>query len=208
MYRLSSNFPNFWWSSRKRHFGLQADGPTLCDIWWKTPMWTWKPWTLEAGDGWIIPDGRDSLRIRFCLRFQRCGHCSAERIPQLGRERTAGQLLPRHSEIFKACCISFLYNIYIHICRKKLRCRGHSELPQGLRGIEIDRDPQGQRDPQQPSFCEDRGLEYTWRGAVIGGDLDRINEFLENGQDIEERTGYLIYLGCGKHFPSNDSSFG
>jgi len=65
-----------------------------------------------------------------------------------------------------------------------------------------------QRDPQQPSFCEDRGLEYTWRGAVIGGDLDRINEFLENGQDIEERTGYLIYLGCGKHFPSNDSSFG
>ena len=76
-------------------------------------MWTWKPWTLEAGDGWIISDGRDSLRIRFCLRFQRCGHCSAERIPQLGRERTAGQLLPRHSEIFEACCIYFLY---IYIC--------------------------------------------------------------------------------------------
>ena len=38
---------------------------------------------------------------------------------------------------------------------------------------------------------EDRGLEYTWRGAGIGGDLDRINEFLENGQDIEERTGDL-----------------
>ena len=40
-------------------------------------------------------------------------------------------------------------------------------------------------------MAEDRGLEYTWRGAVIGGDLDRINEFLENGQDIEERTGCL-----------------
>lgn len=41
----------------------------------------------------------------------------------------------------------------------------------------------------QSSNRQDRGLEYTWRGAVIGGDLDRINEFLENGQDIEERTG-------------------
>lgn len=44
---------------------------------------------------------------------------------------------------------------------------------------------------ESPFFqsAQDRGLEYTWRGAVIGGDLDRINEFLENGQDIEERTG-------------------
>ncbi|CAE7706369.1 DNA-binding protein RFXANK [Symbiodinium microadriaticum] len=40
------------------------------------------------------------------------------------------------------------------------------------------------------NYLKDRGLEYTWRGAVIGGDIDRINEFLENGQDIEERTGY------------------
>ena len=92
------------------------------------------------------------------------------------------------------------------------------------------------------TLVQDRGLEYTWRGAVIGsrpkwgqrepstlnpklrdlvgalrvapllcppfpsgpsfllflrpwpplhggGDIDRINEFLENGQDIEERTG-------------------
>ncbi len=44
-----------------------------------------------------------------------------------------------------------------------------------------------------PKFLQDRGLEYTWRGAVIGGDLDRINEFLENGQDIEERTGHLTW---------------
>ncbi|CAJ1330742.1 unnamed protein product [Effrenium voratum] len=40
------------------------------------------------------------------------------------------------------------------------------------------------------NYLKDRGLEYTWRGAIIGGDIDRINEFLENGQDIEERTGY------------------
>merc|ERR1711924_5856 len=41
------------------------------------------------------------------------------------------------------------------------------------------------------NYLKDRGLEYTWRGAVIGGDLDRINEFLENGQDIEQRVGYF-----------------
>jgi len=41
------------------------------------------------------------------------------------------------------------------------------------------------------NYLKDHGLEYTWRGAIIGGDIDRINEFLENGQDIEERTGYF-----------------
>lgn len=40
------------------------------------------------------------------------------------------------------------------------------------------------------TYLKDRGLEYTWRGAIIGGDIDRINEFLENGQEIEERVGY------------------
>merc|ERR1711865_400549 len=40
------------------------------------------------------------------------------------------------------------------------------------------------------NYLKGKGLEYTWRGAVIGGDIDRINEFLENGQDIEERVGY------------------
>mmetsp|Transcript_87914 Transcript_87914/g.249164 ORF Transcript_87914/g.249164 Transcript_87914/m.249164 type:complete len:223 (-) Transcript_87914:137-805(-) len=40
------------------------------------------------------------------------------------------------------------------------------------------------------NYLKEKGLEYTWRGAIIGGDIDRINEFLENGQDIEERTGY------------------
>ena len=38
---------------------------------------------------------------------------------------------------------------------------------------------------------------------MIGGDLDRINEFLENGQDIEERTGYLGWIGIGiSHDPN------
>eukprot|EP00427_Karlodinium_veneficum_P052144 CAMPEP_0169355884 /NCGR_PEP_ID=MMETSP1017-20121227/27223_1 /TAXON_ID=342587 /ORGANISM="Karlodinium micrum, Strain CCMP2283" /LENGTH=223 /DNA_ID=CAMNT_0009452587 /DNA_START=63 /DNA_END=732 /DNA_ORIENTATION=- len=41
------------------------------------------------------------------------------------------------------------------------------------------------------NYLKDKGLEYTWRGAIIGGDLDRINEFLENGQDIEQRIGYF-----------------
>jgi len=40
------------------------------------------------------------------------------------------------------------------------------------------------------NYLKIKGLEYTWRGALIGGDVDRINEFLENGQDIEERVGY------------------
>merc|ERR1712232_1331259 len=40
------------------------------------------------------------------------------------------------------------------------------------------------------TYLKERGVEYTWRGALIGGDIDRINEFLENGQDIEERVGY------------------
>merc|ERR1712217_701824 len=40
------------------------------------------------------------------------------------------------------------------------------------------------------NYLKEKGLEYTWRGALIGGDYDRINEFLENGQDIEERIGY------------------
>merc|ERR1712087_863924 len=42
------------------------------------------------------------------------------------------------------------------------------------------------------NYLKDKGSEYTWRGALIGGDLDRINEFLENGQDIEERVGYFV----------------
>jgi ankyrin repeat protein len=41
------------------------------------------------------------------------------------------------------------------------------------------------------NFLKDHGLEYTWRGAILGGDVDRINEFLQNGQDIEERVGYV-----------------
>ena len=45
------------------------------------------------------------------------------------------------------------------------------------------------------NYLKDHGLEYTWRGAVIGGDIDQINEFLENGQDIEERTGHFCEGG-------------
>eukprot|EP00929_Paragymnodinium_shiwhaense_P101884 TRINITY_DN65082_c0_g1_i1.p1 TRINITY_DN65082_c0_g1~~TRINITY_DN65082_c0_g1_i1.p1 ORF type:complete len:231 (+),score=54.10 TRINITY_DN65082_c0_g1_i1:80-772(+) len=41
------------------------------------------------------------------------------------------------------------------------------------------------------NYLKEHGLEYTWRGAVVGGDIDRINEFVENGQDLEERVGYF-----------------
>eukprot|EP00971_Amphidinium_carterae_P297627 5913161-Amphidinium_carterae.2 len=41
------------------------------------------------------------------------------------------------------------------------------------------------------NYLKDKGLEYTWRGAIVGGDIDRVNEFLENGQDVEERGGYF-----------------
>lgn len=45
------------------------------------------------------------------------------------------------------------------------------------------------------NYLKENGLEYTWRGALIGGDIDRINELLEHGQDIEERTGYFCEGG-------------
>lgn len=41
------------------------------------------------------------------------------------------------------------------------------------------------------NYLKDHGLEYTWRGAIVGGDIDRINEFVENGQDLEDRVGYF-----------------
>jgi ankyrin repeat protein len=39
-------------------------------------------------------------------------------------------------------------------------------------------------------YLKSQGLAFTWGGAIIGYDLDQINEYLENGQDIEERIGY------------------
>eukprot|EP00747_Dinoflagellata_sp_TGD_P183520 gnl/TRDRNA2_/TRDRNA2_38442_c0_seq1.p1 gnl/TRDRNA2_/TRDRNA2_38442_c0~~gnl/TRDRNA2_/TRDRNA2_38442_c0_seq1.p1 ORF type:complete len:223 (-),score=60.33 gnl/TRDRNA2_/TRDRNA2_38442_c0_seq1:122-790(-) len=40
------------------------------------------------------------------------------------------------------------------------------------------------------TYLKNNGLEYTWVGAIIGGDIDRINYYLENGWDIEARSGY------------------
>merc|ERR1712187_456128 len=39
-------------------------------------------------------------------------------------------------------------------------------------------------------YLKDKGLAHTWGGAIIGYDVDQVNEYLENGQDIEERIGY------------------
>merc|ERR1712194_723846 len=52
-----------------------------------------------------------------------------------------------------------------------------------------------------------RGTVYTWRGACVAGDIQRIDEYLQNGQDIIEQNPVLrnynavdcaIHGGCGK----------
>lgn len=45
------------------------------------------------------------------------------------------------------------------------------------------------------TYLLDQGSEYSWFGACMGGDIDRINEFLDNGQDIEERGGWFNRTG-------------
>jgi ankyrin repeat protein len=47
-------------------------------------------------------------------------------------------------------------------------------------------------------YLKDQGLGFTWGGAIIGNDVDQVNEYLENGQDIEERIGYYNE-GAYKH---------
>lgn len=40
------------------------------------------------------------------------------------------------------------------------------------------------------TYLKSRGMNYTWLGAVLAEDIDKIWEFLENGQDIEARGGH------------------
>ncbi|CAE7256674.1 unnamed protein product [Symbiodinium natans] len=34
-------------------------------------------------------------------------------------------------------------------------------------------------------------MQYTWFGAALAEDIDRLWEFLENGQDVNERGGHF-----------------
>merc|ERR1712232_136875 len=41
------------------------------------------------------------------------------------------------------------------------------------------------------SYLKGKGLKYTWLGAALAEDIDRLWEFLENGQDVNERGGHF-----------------
>eukprot|EP00927_Polykrikos_kofoidii_P058128 TRINITY_DN52471_c0_g1_i1.p1 TRINITY_DN52471_c0_g1~~TRINITY_DN52471_c0_g1_i1.p1 ORF type:complete len:227 (+),score=42.80 TRINITY_DN52471_c0_g1_i1:58-738(+) len=41
------------------------------------------------------------------------------------------------------------------------------------------------------SYLKSKGMSYTWFGAALGEDIDRIWEFLENGQDVNEKGGHF-----------------
>mmetsp|Transcript_25727 Transcript_25727/g.47009 ORF Transcript_25727/g.47009 Transcript_25727/m.47009 type:complete len:218 (+) Transcript_25727:35-688(+) len=46
------------------------------------------------------------------------------------------------------------------------------------------------------SYLKSQGIQHTWLGACIAGDIDRIWEFLDNGQDVNERGGHFNRNGC------------
>ncbi|CAE7923321.1 unnamed protein product, partial [Symbiodinium sp. KB8] len=41
------------------------------------------------------------------------------------------------------------------------------------------------------SFLKGQGMQHTWFGAALAEDIDRLWEFLENGQDVNERGGHF-----------------
>lgn len=41
------------------------------------------------------------------------------------------------------------------------------------------------------SYLKEQGLRYTWFGAALAEDIDRLWEYLENGQDVNERGGHF-----------------
>eukprot|EP00747_Dinoflagellata_sp_TGD_P089584 gnl/TRDRNA2_/TRDRNA2_164376_c0_seq5.p2 gnl/TRDRNA2_/TRDRNA2_164376_c0~~gnl/TRDRNA2_/TRDRNA2_164376_c0_seq5.p2 ORF type:complete len:222 (+),score=66.68 gnl/TRDRNA2_/TRDRNA2_164376_c0_seq5:63-728(+) len=46
------------------------------------------------------------------------------------------------------------------------------------------------------AYLKSQGLEYTWFGAALAGDVDKLLEFLDNGQDINERGGHFNRNAC------------
>eukprot|EP00929_Paragymnodinium_shiwhaense_P010448 TRINITY_DN11508_c0_g1_i1.p1 TRINITY_DN11508_c0_g1~~TRINITY_DN11508_c0_g1_i1.p1 ORF type:complete len:244 (+),score=62.50 TRINITY_DN11508_c0_g1_i1:65-796(+) len=41
------------------------------------------------------------------------------------------------------------------------------------------------------SYLKSKGMQYTWFGAALAEDIDRLWEFLENGQDVNELGGHF-----------------
>lgn len=41
------------------------------------------------------------------------------------------------------------------------------------------------------SYLKTMGMQYTWFGAAMAEDIDRLWEYLDNGQDINERGGHF-----------------
>lgn len=41
------------------------------------------------------------------------------------------------------------------------------------------------------SYLKTHGMKYTWFGAALAADIDRLWEFMENGQDVNERGGHF-----------------
>jgi hypothetical protein len=41
------------------------------------------------------------------------------------------------------------------------------------------------------SYLKSKGLKHSWLGAALAEDIDRIFEFLDHGQDINERGGHF-----------------
>merc|ERR1712050_656739 len=52
--------------------------------------------------------------------------------------------------------------------------------------------PDGSSAPSDiASYLKKKGMAYTWFGAALAEDIDRLWEYLENGQDINERGGHF-----------------
>jgi len=49
---------------------------------------------------------------------------------------------------------------------------------------------QGEDEVDISTFLLEKGAMYSWFGAAAGGDLERLQEFIDNGQDLEERGSY------------------
>mmetsp|Transcript_114007 Transcript_114007/g.243135 ORF Transcript_114007/g.243135 Transcript_114007/m.243135 type:complete len:231 (-) Transcript_114007:23-715(-) len=41
------------------------------------------------------------------------------------------------------------------------------------------------------TYLKSKGMQYTWFGAAMAEDIDRLWEYLENGQDVNERGGHF-----------------
>lgn len=62
------------------------------------------------------------------------------------------------------------------------------ETPQGFRAIDIAAKKKYMNPGPVPivEMLKERGSQHTWWGAAYAGDLKRLKEFIDNGQDVDE----------------------